>query len=206
MAIRRFDEPALLRALHALAPPVRVAFAAACAQRLSGAANAFWKDSPSASRSFDERLRAVWTSVASVAAGAAEPAALATAMQHAKVCEELSGDAEDADSEAAPYAADASAALAYAWRCLARGGECQEAAWAARRAYEAVNTVAVNSGLPADGRPENEARIDATRWVQNELERQARDLDVLRSVEPRAAIETLRRAAEAIGRSGWPTS
>jgi hypothetical protein len=77
-----------------------------------------------------------------------------------------------------PLAEDAIASLSYAIRCLATA-DPQEAAWAARRAYEAADQLAIfdlagdDKGLPAE-----EALIFHP-IVQTELERQDRDIGLV---------------------------
>jgi hypothetical protein len=71
------------------------------------------------------------------------------------------------------YAEDAASAVAYALRAR-RAGESQEAAYAARVAYEALDHHVINRlGIKDD------AHVLAHPVVQAELARQHRDLDVL---------------------------
>jgi uncharacterized protein YjaG (DUF416 family) len=78
-------------------------------------------------------------------------------------------------SEALPLAEDAIASLAYVLRCLI-SGKAEEAAWAARRAYEAADQYAIQVlGLDLNDKG-TEATILAARVVQQELIRQERDL------------------------------
>jgi uncharacterized protein YjaG (DUF416 family) len=76
-------------------------------------------------------------------------------------------------------AEDAVSALAYAIRSLAAPDEQQEAAWAARRAYEAVDQAAIWSLGVQPGVVENEKTILNHAWVQRELSRQQRDISLL---------------------------
>jgi hypothetical protein len=87
------------------------------------------------------------------------------------------------------YAEDAASAVAYALRAL-ESGEPQEAAWAARRAYEAVDHH-VMSRLGIKG----ESHVLGHPLVQAELSRQQRDLSELREArEP--AVEVFVRLRE----------
>lgn len=75
---------------------------------------------------------------------------------------------------------DALSSLAYAIRCLLKP-ERQEAAWAARRAYEAADQAAICSLGVQAGLPETEAVIKSHVFVQRELARQRNDLLLLRA-------------------------
>jgi len=74
-------------------------------------------------------------------------------------------------------AEDAGAALAYALRCR-QSGRGQEAAWAARRAYEALDHHVINRDDVDMNVPGAEARVLADPLVQVEFRRQRQDLDV----------------------------
>jgi hypothetical protein len=80
------------------------------------------------------------------------------------------------------------AALAYALRCAQSTDSAQEAAWAARRAYEAVDQAVVSLLDTLD-----EARILRHEWVQRELGRQQRDLVL---VLANASVPSLIRAVD----------
>jgi uncharacterized protein YjaG (DUF416 family) len=82
------------------------------------------------------------------------------------------------DEESQPYAEDAAAALAYAFRTRLTG-DPQEAIWAARRVYEAADHFALGTCGIAPGGRENEHAILAHPSVQAELARQKRDLEDL---------------------------
>ena len=95
---------------------------------------------------------------------------------------------------------DALSSLAYAIRCLLKAGP-QESAWAARRAYEAADHAAISVLGISPGSPSAEAVIKSHSFVQRELERQRRDLALLRKgsvveVEGYAKHEKLLTRAE----------
>jgi hypothetical protein len=100
-------------------------------------------------------------------------------------------------------AEDAGAAVAYALRCR-QNGRSQEAAWSARRSYEALDHyVATQENIDMDI-PGAEARVLAHPLVQAELAHQRRDLDDLANVDEPSrmrATERLRRRAEMEGSS-----
>ena len=96
-------------------------------------------------------------------------------------------------------AEDAAASIAYALRTHLTG-EAQEAAWSARRAYEALDSQVVNELDidPSDLGAEDQILGHAA--IQQELARQHRDLADLSALanspdEARIAIETLRTRA-----------
>lgn len=73
-------------------------------------------------------------------------------------------------------AEDAGAAVAFAIRCR-QSGTPQDAAWCARRAYEAADHHVVNQEGVDTTHPAAEERVVAHPVVQAELARQRRDLD-----------------------------
>jgi hypothetical protein len=90
------------------------------------------------------------------------------------------------DEETQPYAEDAAAALAYAVRARL-SGSAQDASWAARRVYEAIDHyVTATSGLSVNS-PEAEVKILSDARIQAELARQTRDLEELAELSKRAA-------------------
>lgn len=75
---------------------------------------------------------------------------------------------------------DALSSLAYAIRCLLTP-KPQEAAWAARRAYEAADQAAIRLLRAQPGLPRSEEAIKSHEFVQRELQRQRNDLSLLRA-------------------------
>ena len=86
-------------------------------------------------------------------------------------------DDEPWDPDEVPWQ-DGIAALAYSFRCLATGSS-QEAAWAARRVYEALDCYVTQRDSTDVSSAEGERRVLADPLVQAELIRQQRDLDAL---------------------------
>ena len=175
MAILRSDEAELEGTLERLPWPLRVAFAAACAERLLPAYLAF-----------------------STQTGRGEPATLQSIL--AQLWDDLTGRRRmtdngvrariDAWMKLIPQeddgawvmeqasAEDAAAAATYALRCR-QNGQAQEAVWSARRACEALDhyvTNRENIDLNATGA---EVRVLAHPLAQAELARQRRDPDEL---------------------------
>lgn len=75
---------------------------------------------------------------------------------------------------------DALSSLAYAIRSML-SDDPQESVWAARRAYEAADQAAIRALGVQPGVSDVEATIRSHSFVQRELGRQRRDLDLLRS-------------------------
>jgi hypothetical protein len=91
------------------------------------------------------------------------------------------------------------AALVYAYR-TAIGGEAQDAAWAAERVYNALDTFLQGWGY-APAAPGGEEALRGHPLVQAELRRQAEDLVALGEMEGRSSagetLEGLRGRADA---------
>jgi hypothetical protein len=85
---------------------------------------------------------------------------------------------------------DALSSMAYAIRCLLTP-EPQEAAWAARRAYEAADKAAIRVLGVQPGLPNTEVAIKSHSFVQRELARQRQDLFLLHD----DAIDDVQRQA-----------
>lgn len=165
----RYDEPALVRDLGRLKRNSRVAFAASCAERLIPAYGDFCKRSGRGDRAtLAGILERAWQHL------------LGDEMREEQVRAELRRcmaliPAEDDEPwiDEQPYADDAASAIAYTLRAL-EDGEPREAAWAARRAYEAADHHVMHRvGV------EGESQVLAHPIVQVELLRQRRDLEEL---------------------------
>ena len=91
---------------------------------------------------------------------------------------------------------DALSSLVYAIRCLLTP-EADEAAWAARCAYESIGRAALHALRVPAGTPEAEAQVLAHPWVQRELERQRRDLAALQADRSAVAIRLLQQRGSA---------
>jgi hypothetical protein len=103
-------------------------------------------------------------------------------LQHGiDACTRLMPEAQSEQwNEGQAAADDAAAAVCYALRARQTGSP-QEAAWAARRVYEALDEFVINRGQIDTNRPGMENRVLADPLVQSELERQKKDLDDLLS-------------------------
>src|SRR5437867_5776161 len=135
MAPQEFDERELVARLEALSPECRVVFAAACAERALPGYDAFLvrtgRRRPATLRS---NLTRLWDDLAGNRMMDGE------IQTRIDTCLEMIPKEEEGawvEPESA-LADDAAAAVAYALSCR-QNGSAQEAAWAARRAYEALD-------------------------------------------------------------------
>ena len=187
-----YNETQLVRELDELPLPRRVAFAGACAERLLPAYATFHAKSKSGDPSFIEQaLARLWADLAGDTIVGAALEQLITR------CEALVPDEED-DTwiEESAYAQNAAAAVAYALRCRAKGN-AQEAGWAARQVYEAIDQYVIRrEGIDVNAR-EAEDGLRGHRLIQAELERQKRDLEDLQSSQ--ANVEEIRQRARLDG-------
>ena len=93
------------------------------------------------------------------------------------------------------YAEDALSALAYCLQCL-RSPDAQEAAWAARRVYEALDYFVTTRDNISPDEPGGDVRVLGDSVIQAELERQARDItDLSRAGDslPQELLDNLRQ-------------
>jgi uncharacterized protein YjaG (DUF416 family) len=190
--IARFDEMALAAALDRLPEPHRTVFAAACAERLMPAYDAFATRSGRGDpKALSDILARLWDDLAGNAMTSAQLQSLIDdCMKLIPREDEVPWVPEQ------PAAEDAGAAVAYALRCR-QNGRGQEAAWSARRSYEAQDHCVINrEGINVNVQG-SESRVAAHPAVQVELARQRRDLDDLSNTgDPRDAAARLRARAK----------
>jgi uncharacterized protein YjaG (DUF416 family) len=183
METLRFNEQGLVDKLNGLSPAFRVLFAGIAAERLLPAYLSYshltGRGNPIALKSALDRL---WRDLEG------HP------MDHGQVQETISlvmtliptEDNASSLPERA-WAEDAAAAVAYALRCR-ENGQSIEAAWAARRAYEAVdNFVITKTGTGAN------EEVLSSPPVQAELSRQCRDLHELLTAGEEDVVNIARR-------------
>src|SRR5687767_1644568 len=145
--VLKFNEAGIKNALEELPSLIRVAFAALCAERLIRAYDAYVKKSDKASLRLGAMLEQLWRDLSG------SPMSSDELQRNIDVCTQPIPNEEGAVGVHA-YAEDAAAALCYALRTR-QNESAQEAAWAARRAYEALDQfVIAQQGL------KNTSRID----------------------------------------------
>lgn len=172
-----FDEGALVTKLQNLPQEHRVAFAAMCAERQMGAYRLFeamnGREVPNA---LEGALEEVWI----------DPAVMRDEKTFEQRIEELmhlipqDKTLQKPWTQSATNAQNAGMSAIYALRTRL-SGDAQEAAWAARVAYEALDNFVINSGNIDTNTPGNEQQVLSHPLVQAELRRQQRDLDELRT-------------------------
>jgi uncharacterized protein YjaG (DUF416 family) len=170
-----FSEAELAKRLARTSPWACVAFAAACAERLFPT---YSKYIARAGSDDNDALRRMLDTAWAAAAGMPHPrgAELADLIE---TCMDLIPNSEEGPPAAElPVAEDFGAAVAYSLRCL-ESEDPQEAAWAARCAYEAMDNVILQRthiDLNVSGAEE---RILANQLIQTELGYQEEDLRTL---------------------------
>jgi uncharacterized protein YjaG (DUF416 family) len=182
---RLYNEQVLIERLRKIPSESRVAFALLCAERLFPNYQAFHdatgKGSFSALTSISDRL---WKDISG------ERMALEEVRMALQACMELIPGEDDApESPLHAYAEDAASALAYALRTRL-SGESQEAAWAARRAYESLDHYVIHHKALDLNEPQAEEQVVRHPLIQAELVRQQRDLDDLQT-DPAALAEKM---------------
>jgi hypothetical protein len=191
-SLQQFNERQLVKRLNRLPDALRAAFAAACAQRLlAGVATLLQGATDIQLRELQEVLDRAWRVLEG---GATNKATLPADLTRCMAIIEADDIAAPATFK--PYADDAIAALAYALRA-AVGAESQDAAWSARRAYEAADQFVIRL-LDIDlNLPNSETEILGHHIVQRELKLQARDLEDLAAPGrgPEQVAQSIRRLA-----------
>jgi uncharacterized protein YjaG (DUF416 family) len=172
--MKTFDELQLRSQLAELSLSSRTAFATACAERLLGS---YRKYSARTGRGDPGKLQQIldglWEDLLGV------PLSMSDIDVQIEICTRLMPREDDRPWIVEQAAAeDAAAALAYALRCR-KTGSTSEAAWAARRAYEATDQFVVNHEDIDTNVAGAEARVLTHPIVQTELARQQRDLHEL---------------------------
>jgi uncharacterized protein YjaG (DUF416 family) len=184
-ATLKYDERMLKHELDQLPWQASMAFAASCAQRLADAYRRFAAiDARGDALRFDRVMDYLWSCVL-------------TADNDRIAAETLEGVMSLLVDEQSPgwttatgYAQDALTSLAYSIRYML-SHDTQEAVWAARCVYEAVDTYVIERDDIDTNLPDAETQILRDPVVQAELARQARDLGELKAVGSRLSEDFL---------------
>jgi hypothetical protein len=188
IAMLIYDEPHLVHKLSLLPSILQVAFAATCAERLFPAYGAYCRRAGQGDEvMLRELLDRVWEDLFG------NKMTLEQVQEALARCMDLIPHEDDGPwVDEQPYAEDAASAAGYALRALEGGGP-QEAGWAARRAYEALDHYVIHHfGI------EDEEQILAHPLLQAEFARQERDLDECGTApDPIALMVRLRERAQA---------
>lgn len=101
-----------------------------------------------------------------------------------------------------PYAEDAVSSAVYAIRSRLTGSP-QEAVWAGRRVYEALDQYAINDSGVSFDQPDSEMRLATHPWVQVELRHQQEDLADLVTAQQLEASRVVQRLRERASASAY---
>lgn len=173
----KFDEENLCARLAGITPESRTVFAASCATRVKPAYVAFHANTqcgdPAALSSAQEFI---WSAIdrGKFARGETE--------KWLEAVMALVPPEDESWTELHKFADDAAAATAYALRTMLRDNPeeaAKEAAWAARRVFEAVSSYIVDAKQIDVTKRGFEELIDGDSLMQLELERQDRDVEEL---------------------------
>lgn len=198
-SLHSFDETQLSAELAKLQSKGRMAFAAAVACRPLGACERFAGQSGLASAGRPREIAGqLWSALLGDTSDRTTwVVALEEVMNFLPQAPSPEPDAApDAASFAHGLVDDALSSLVYAIRCLL-SPDADEAAWAARCAYESIGRAALHALRLQAGTPEAETQLLAHPWVQRELERQRRDLSALLADRSPAAIRVLQQRSSA---------
>lgn len=181
-AILQFDEVRLINSLERLATSSRHIFAASCAERLMPAYLRFAgrTGTTEAAHRFCKISSQLWLDLEG--SQKLDGVAISSLIEE---CMELipteSGDNDEQWIDEQAAGEDAAAALAYALRCRSNG-QAKEAAWSARRAYEALDHYVINKDDIDTNQAGAEEKVIRHSLIQSELVRQRRDLNELSNV------------------------
>jgi len=185
--ILEFDEEDLSTELARLPHWSRGAFSASCAQRLIRVCDTFARARGGIDQTqlVDQAREYVWTHIL------VDPEPEKTDELLDGIMSLIPNDEEPNWTPLTSYAEDGLSALAYCLRCLQSGCDPQEAAWAARRLYEAVYQFVIDSDEISSDEPGGDTAVLRSVAIQTELARQARDLADLRSAVGSASPDFL---------------
>ncbi|WP_437531192.1 DUF416 family protein [Sorangium sp. So ce726] len=182
----------MISSLERLPVPFRVAFAAACAERQMLAYRIFaMRTERNPANSMEIALETVW----------ADPNATENATDLERQIEAIMSQIPQENCVEGPWtqeatnAQNAGMAVAYALRTKL-AGDAQEAAWAARVAYEALDNFVINKESIDTNTPDNELRVLSHPLIQAELGRQERDVRTLLAANNREIARTVREIRE----------
>jgi uncharacterized protein YjaG (DUF416 family) len=179
MTVLNYDESALKQRLSAMPEKSIVAFALCCATRQLNAFEAYADKFLPEKREVPRRIvEELW---ATVSVGEDTPIIWS---EQLAVVEGIYPEEQDHWAPLHVYGGNALSSLIYTIRCLMTSADVQEAAWAARIAYESADQAALRFLGDARGSSEIEQQVLASDIVQSELHRQSDDLDALASGKP----------------------
>jgi hypothetical protein len=173
-----YDEDERIRRLDRLPAKLRVAFALACAERLMGGFRTY---SGGRSSRDEEVLAQIMNQLWQDTQGNGRLSSAELAQMLDTCMALMPGEGDSAPHLGDAIAEDCVAAIAYAIRCR-QNGQSQQAAWAACRAYEALDQYVIRKDSLNVYSPGGESQVLADPRVQAELRRQQTDIDELSSM------------------------
>jgi uncharacterized protein YjaG (DUF416 family) len=184
----KFDERAIVTRLSHMNTPCKVMFALCCATRQLNAWETFSRRfEPEKVNTFREVLEQIWHSFDTNVVRIGWTTVLNEVM-------ELLPEEQNEWAPLHVYADHAVSSLAYALRCLVDSNE-KEAAWAARRAYEAADQGTIRQLAIQGGPTDSESHILSFPIVQRELSRQENDLAAIERLGAPEALDQLKPKA-----------
>jgi uncharacterized protein YjaG (DUF416 family) len=190
MTVLKYDERALTQQLSAMPGNSIVAFALCCATRQLNAfeayADRFLPERREVARDVAEKL---WTAVS-----VGEKASVVWSEQLA-VVEEVYPEEQDHWAPLHVYGGNALSSLICTIRSLMASADVQEAAWAARIAYESADQAALRFLDEKRESPDIEQLVLTSDIVQRELHRQSDDLHSLAAASKPGVILRLKGIA-----------
>jgi hypothetical protein len=188
-----YDEGALKSSLDHLPAKLQSVFAALCAERLAPAYPPFAMRNRRPPMQLAKLLAKLWQDLLGLAMTRED---LQASLDESVA---LVPDDDDTFVGVPFYASDAAAAVAYAFSARLTG-DAQEAAWAARRAYEALDHFVTPAYEPGIEPAPIHMSLIAHPLVEEELARQRRDLKELRTLSgaplSKAILQELRARAQ----------
>jgi uncharacterized protein YjaG (DUF416 family) len=195
MGILKFNEGSLMAGLDRIAVRLRVVFAATIAERLLPAYVSFsHKTARGDPHLLTEILERLWRDIDGVKMSPEElQQSIDLSMELIPQEDEIPWILDQA------WAEDAAVAVVYAL-CTRQNGKSQDAMWAARRAYDALDHFVTNQEDIDPITAGAEERILSNPLIQTEFIRQQRDLRELAAVNPQdepILIQKIRQRAKA---------
>lgn len=186
-----YDEERLIQELNRLPVQLRVAFAAACVERVFPAYEHYLQQSGSKyEHDLRSLLQRLWLDLSG---NSMKDFEIEEAIDNCMSVVERLNDSDWIEWQAA--ADGAATALCYALRCR-KTGEPQEAAWAAQHLYEVLDDFVINREHIDTNQPGAERRVLAHPLIQAELARQRRTFEELLEADEANISRTVVRLQE----------
>jgi uncharacterized protein YjaG (DUF416 family) len=184
---RLFNEQRVMARLSSLSARGRSVFAFSCSRRLFPG---YLKWNNEILSKPDSRVEEVLSLAARELRNSSEDALFPSLASEVEPLLDLMPTEDSTWSQALPVAEDAVACLAYTLRAMI-GGDPQEAAWSARRAYEAADQLAILDLRKGTSEMPDESDLRAHPAVQAELARQEADFALIAQGETAKVLDAV---------------